>query len=257
MSNTYHYADNHIFTSRNNSPTITLKPGNVGETLVVQGSISGNLAYTANSDDLGGNALGSSIIRQEPDVYTYPNQGTSVSISEYGSDVTVAFGCVFNNAANQEGGVSVFRSHSGGEFIRDAVFASSTTTTDQFSGLYSDISETGNVLVFCNDAAHDQQLDVYRRDGSYVWNPTPETLNGAGVACKISYNYLVTGRDQNAVDVYLNTGTFNLQQTLLSESGSPGQYVTIFDIIDGLTCAILFGTNIKKSINHLDKCAGY
>lgn len=189
-----------------------------------------------------GDPLSDVQILQETDVNFQENQGTSVSVAENGSDAYISIGCPAELISSNTGGVSVFYS-SAGTFEEQQVLTITSGTSQGFYGEYSDIDENGDRVVFCDFANNQGNLMTYTRSGA-TWS-SEATILASGISCKISGDYILTGRRNQEVRIYFDSGggSWALQSTIASAT-SEG-LIDLIDITNETTALYIQNNSMK------------
>ncbi len=234
----------HIFTSRSNSKTITLK-AKPGETLIVESSGSGISAAGSDteviyndsglfgaessftfdkttdtlavpivvgkksSDSLGSNELSGTPVRTLTHAVTHSEtlQGISISISQTGTDKYIAAGNPVMPSSDTWGGVSLFKSIDGDAFVDygTEVLPFLNFTSAAMGGYYSDINEDGSRLVMSDHGGNFGTATVYNNSGG-VWS-SGGTISSCGIVVKVSGSTLIGSDLDGRVEVRFFNGS--------------------------------------------------
>ena len=251
------YGNRFIFSSRDNSNIIRLS-ADVGETLLIDG-------YTPGSGGSGGSGLGATntITTGRSDVsnpsfsllnnITYSNtttarnNGTSTNIVDVGDDAWLISGCP-TNPSSALGGVAIYKSTNGQNFVEKTLLVNQTFTTLGFFGKTCSIDSTGTLVAFTNGQASNPIANIYRRVDD-TWSFVDEVND-----CYYFKNYgtkAIVSTYYNVVKAYVNSGGDNwiAAQTLTISTTAVEADTPYVDIWEN---TLVFANQSDESIRQFD-----
>lgn len=163
--NKFYYGSKHNFSSRKEDLFIELASG-PDEQLYTENLRTGSVFYSDESDALGFSQLGTPPTvaeYQHTDTTNLKAQGTSISISYSNTNKYICIGCPV--PGGELGGVGPFKSTGGAAFIQSNALTQTSFTTNAQNGIYSDINEEGDLIIFTDYATNSSNIQTYRRSG--------------------------------------------------------------------------------------------
>lgn len=231
-----YYADTHIFTSRSNNDTITIKCSN-DENLKIK-DIQNETIYSRDYTD----NFGLNEISQERSIYQHSspfshNQGERVSMA-VSEGVTYLITSAYLPDYPTDSGVAVFTTTTDTFTENPTLLVNTSFTSNSFSGVYNAINENADTIVFSDFPINSSSFNIYKRTGS-TWSFS-QIISG-GLSVKVSGSgsdsYIVSQTQGGALRVFKSNGTsYSLQQTLVSNI----VITHVFDICDTNTIALSF-----------------
>lgn len=231
MSTNRIYGENIVLSSRSKNKIVSLTP-EIGEELYVPEIKSNRIFSSAQSNTVGLNELGTSVIYQHPNTAIAHSQGRSVGIVDVGADSYLTFGSPYYIYGASLGGQAVFKSTAGGAFVNQALLLNNSFTSSFSAGEFSSINETGDSVYFTDYAySGPSYINNYTRTGD-VWSFSNQTIQG--VSSRVSGNYVISSGNSN-ISIWFKSGTFS-QQQILQATGILYPLVAI----SGSVCAYVY-----------------